>query len=725
MRWPKCPSLWRMGFSLGAMLAIMSTFNDLAADVVAAMTTDELLECLDGDLDFWAGLADMIGGGYLEHTFPGGSCQRLGVKGIAFSDGPRGVVVGENTCFPVSMARGATWDPHLERSVGDAIGRELRVRGANFFGGVCINLLRHPAWGRAQETYGEDPFLLGQMGAALSEGSQQHVMACVKHFALNSMENARFAVDVTVADDVLHEVYLPHFERVVASGVASVMSAYNSVNGEWCGHSRHLLTEVLRERWGFDGFVISDFIYGLRDAAASVRAGLDIEMPFRMVRHQHLRAALDDGDVTLDEIKLSVQRSVATQMRFAGTLSAPVPHESVVAGPQHTALAYEAAVRSLVLLHNEPVGGAPVLPLPHAASLAVIGHQAAAHALGDRGSSRVSPPLVVSLLDGLSAAHQAPISHHDGRDIEAAALAAMAADVAVVMVGYDHEDEGEYVGLEGTAHLQGLFPPQQPDTGELLTKAFEKVARHAGERSMGRGGDRTSLRLRPHDEALVEAVTAANPRTVVLVVAGSAVLMPWAHRTAATMMVWYPGQEGGRAIADVLTGHRLPTGRLPLTIPHSESHLPAFDPAATEVVYDRWHGYTKLHRDGQAAHFPFGFGLGYTTFGIESLEVRGASAFASVMNTGEGAGSHLVQLYAGSAHSPADGRPEWLLCGFAHTPVMGPGQRVTVEIALDTWALRRWDPVAQSMQSPTGEYRISARSHADHHDAPTVPHAFS
>ncbi len=706
------------------MLADMSTFTELAAEVVAAMTLDELLECLDGDLDFWAGLADMIGGGYVEHTFPGGSCARLGVKGIAFSDGPRGVVVGESTCFPVSMARGATWDPSLERSIGDAIGRELRVRGANFFGGVCINLLRHPAWGRAQETYGEDPLLLGEMGAALTEGAQQHVMACAKHFALNSMENARFSVDVTVADDVAHEVYLPHFERVVRAGVASVMSAYNSVNGDWCGHSHHLLTEVLREQWGFEGFVVSDFIYGLRDAAASVRAGLDIEMPFRMVRHQHLRTALDAGDVTLEHLRASVVRSVATQMRFARTLSGPTPDPSVVAGAHHSALAYEAAVRSVVLLRNEPVDGAPVLPLAHGTSLAVIGQQASGHALGDRGSSRVSPPRVVPLLDGLRSAHEGPMTYHDGLDIAAAAHAAATADVAVVMVGYTHEDEGEYVGLEGTAHLQGLFPPRQPDTQDLLAQAFERVARHGGERSMGRGGDRASLHLRAHDEALIDAVVAANPRTVVLVVSGSAVLMPWATRAAAVMMVWYPGQEGGRAIADVLTGHRRPTGRLPLSIPRSDEHLPHFDASATEITYDRWHGYTKLHRDGVDAHFPFGFGLGYTSFAIDSLEVRGEAAWVTVVNTGDGAGSHLVQLYGGSTDSPHDGRAAWLLCGFAHTPVMGPGQRVMVEVPLHTWALRRWDAAVRRMVPPIGQYRISARNHADHHDAPSVIHTF-
>lgn len=698
----------------------MSTFREVAAELVAAMTIDELLECTDGDLDFWAGLADMIGGGYLEHTFPGGSCARMGVQGIRFSDGPRGVVVGESTCFPVSMARGAAWDPTLERAIGDAIGRELRVRDANFYGGVCINLLRHPAWGRAQETYGEDPLLLGEMGAALTEGVQQHVMACVKHYALNSMENARFSVDVTVADDVLHEVYLPHFERVVRAGVASVMSAYNSVNGEWCGHHRHLLTDVLRGMWGFEGFVVSDFIYGIRDAAASVFGGLDIEMPFRMVRHQHLRAALERGDVEVDDVRESVTRTIATQLRFGSVLAAPAPDAAVVGCERHRELAYEAAVRGIVLLRNERAEGEPVLPLMGGASVALIGHQAAGHALGDRGSSRVTPAHVVSLLEGLSTAHDGTVHHHDGADPAAAAELAATCDVAVVMVGYDHRDEGEYVGLEGTAHLATLFPPRQPDTDALLRAGFERAQAHRGDRSMGPGGDRASLHLSDADEELVRAVAAANPRTVVLVVAGSAVMMPWAHTVPAVAMVWYPGQEGGRAIADVLTGNRFPVGRLPLTIPRSEAHLPHFDAAATDVTYDRWHGYTKLHHDGNAAHFPFGFGLGYTTFTIDSLAVRGGAVVATVTNTGLRAGSHVVQLYGGSTASPHDGRPEWLLCGFARTGMLAPGQRAEVEVPLQTWALRRWDPASATMQPPTGPHRISARSHADHHDAPAV-----
>jgi beta-glucosidase len=250
-----------------------------AAALCSALTPEEKLSMLEGDLNFWEGRIRALTLGQSNRTCPAAVIPRLGIPGFDFLDGPRGVGLGTATCFPVSMARGASFDPALETAIGEAIGKELRVRGGTLFGGVCINLLRHPAWGRAQETYGEDPYHVGEMGAALSKGVQRHAMACVKHFALNSMETSRHRVDVTCDERALHEVYLPHFRRVVESGVAVVMSAYNSVNGDWCGHSRHLLTEILKEEWGFDGTVITDFIFGIRDATASLKAGLDIEMP--------------------------------------------------------------------------------------------------------------------------------------------------------------------------------------------------------------------------------------------------------------------------------------------------------------------------------------------------------------------------------------------------------------------------------------------------------------
>ena len=218
--------------------------------LLAQLTLEEKVEIMDADTPFWSGMVFMMDGGYNMRTWDAGVISRLSIEGVRFSDGPRGLVMKDATTFPVSMARGAAWDTELEERIGEIIGRELRAKGGTFFGGVCINLLRHPAWGRAQESYGEDPYLLGEMGAALTRGVQKHAMACAKHYALNSMENARFTVDVTISPRALHEIYLPHFKRCVDEGVAAIMSAYNSVNGEWCGQNKVLLTDILKQKLG-------------------------------------------------------------------------------------------------------------------------------------------------------------------------------------------------------------------------------------------------------------------------------------------------------------------------------------------------------------------------------------------------------------------------------------------------------------------------------------------
>ena len=429
-----------------------------ALSVVEAMTDEELLWCLDGDAPTWAGLEFLGRGGYHEAPFHAARIPRVGMPGISFSDGPRGVVIGNATCFPVSMARGATWDPELEERIGEAIGRELRASGATLYGGVCVNLLRHPAWGRAQETYGEDPHHVGELGAALTRGIQRHAMATVKHFAANSMENARFRIDVEVDEVALHEVYLPHFRRIVDEGVACVMTAYNRLNGTYCGDHRELLADILRDEWSFEGFVISDWIFGIRDAAASVHAGLDIEMPYRMVRADHLADALADGTASWDDVRLAVKRIVATLLRFDDVLSQPGPEPGVIGAAEHLALSREVAARSIVLLRNEPVAGVPVLPIDPAASIAVIGRLADRVNLGDGGSSDVYSLDNVTPLAGVRAAvTEAEVTHHDGEDLEAAAAVAATADVAIVVVGYTAEDEGEFIGDPGI-DLQHLFP---------------------------------------------------------------------------------------------------------------------------------------------------------------------------------------------------------------------------------------------------------------------------
>ncbi len=701
-----------------------------ARSVVAEMTPAERLWCLDGDLPFWAGLEDLGTGGYHRRPFPAARVERLGVPGFEFSDGPRGVVIGPATCFPVSMARGATWDVDLEERVGDAIGRELRAVGATLYGGVCVNVLRHPAWGRAQETYGEDPFHVGELAAALTRGVQRHAMACVKHLACNSIENSRFAVDVTVDEVSLHEVYLPHFRRVVEEGVAAVMSAYNSVNGQWCGQNRTLLTDVLRDEWGFEGFVISDWIFGVRDAEASLSAGLDLEMPYRMVRARDLPGALERGESSWDDVDRSVTRLVATLLRFHEVLSRPPPARDVLASTAHRKLAREAAAKSVVLLRNEPVAGAPLLPVDRdrLGAMAVVGSLAAVRNLGDGGSSDVLAPAAVTVLDAVRAAlGPGSVLYLDGKDIGATATAAAACDLVLMVVGYTREDEGEYVGGEGTAKLIELFPG--PDDPELAQRFTTRVARDPGpgapaqvqdarDPGFSQGGDRRSLRLHSHDEALIGAVGAANPRTVVAVVAGSAVVVSgWAGRVPAIVQSWYGGMEAGNGLADVLFGDVDATGRLPFTVPVDESDLPEFEPDSEAVTYGSWHGWWHLEREGTEPAYPFGFGLSYTTFGSESFEavldeerheivVRGF-----VLNTGTRRGTDLVQVYGGHRSWAAGGRPARRLLGFTRLE-MTAGERAEVSIRVPLARLAVHDGEHRCWVLEKGTYLLEVARHA-------------
>ena len=210
-----------------------------AQELLAQLSVAEKLALLEGDTDFWPGMVDIASrdASHL-HPWPAGVLPRLGLAGLQFVDGPRGVVLkGGATTFPPPIARGACWDVELEERIGEVMAREARSFGANWLAAVCVNLLRHPGWGRAQETYGEDPVLLGALGAAMTRGIQRHAVACVKHFALNSIDSSRFLVDVQVSERVLHELYLPHFRACVEAGAGSVMSAYNQVNGEWCGQN--------------------------------------------------------------------------------------------------------------------------------------------------------------------------------------------------------------------------------------------------------------------------------------------------------------------------------------------------------------------------------------------------------------------------------------------------------------------------------------------------------
>ena len=698
-----------------------------ARAIVAGMTEDEKLWCLDGDAPFWAGLAYLAEAGYHKSPFRAAAVERVGVPGFAFSDGPRGVVVDQATCFPVSMARGATWDIDLEERIGDAIGRELRAVGADLFGGVCVNVLRHPAWGRAQETYGEDPHHVGEMGAALTHGVQRHAMACVKHFACNSMENARFAVDITVDEAALHEVFLPQFRRIVEEGVAVVMGAYNSVNGEWCGQSRALLTDVLRTEWGFTGFVISDWILGLRDAGRSLHGGLDVEMPYRMIRADHLRSDIEAGVASWAEVDRAVERVVATQLRFADVIAGPVPGRDVLANPAHRSLAREAAAKSVVLLRNEPVDGVPLLPLDvrRGTAVALIGTLATAVNLGDGGSSDVWAPEVVTVADGLrSALPGVTVRVDDGADTGRAASVASSSDVALVVVGYTRLDEGEYIGEFATAHLAHLFPGEDDPalvdrfTASIADERSVEPPGHAAPSAaaggFAEGGDRRSLRLHDHDVALIRAVAAGNPRTVVAVVAGSAVVISeWDQAVPAVVQSWYSGMEGGHGLADVLLGSIDAGGRLPFSVPRVESDLPAFDADAATFTYDAWHGYWHLARQGTPPAYPFGFGLSYTSFVLEAASCEAGdgelTVGASVRNAGPRRGTDVVQVYA---HREEPGRPARLI-GFERIE-LAAGEAASVRLVIPLTALAERDVGTHSMVVRPGSYLVRvARNAAD------------
>ena len=690
------------------------TVEAAAADLVSQLTDDELLWLLDGDTPMLKGLVETANR-YNWTPFPAGHIERLGIPGIHFVDGPRGVVVGRATAFPVSIARAASWDTDLERRVGDAIGKEARAVGGNCFAGICINVAPVPGWGRSQESYGEDPLLVGRMGSALLDGVSPWTMTIVKHFALNSMEEARFFVDVRVDEATMREAYLPQFRATVEAGADGVMSAYNSVNGEWAGQNRHLLTNILRNDWGFTGFVMTDFVFGLRDAISSVAAGQDVEMPFRMQRARELPKALRQGRIDRADVVRADERLIGAQLRLA-VRAHPHPPANVTACIEHRALAREAAARGTVLLRNTEFDGTATLPLAETSlkSLAVLGRLADQPNLGDLGSSRVYPPDTVSILAGLRERLGDKVVQPDVDEADAIA----GADAVVIVVGMDAFDEGEAL-VSADSDALAVFG------GPMKWKSMRHIAAKVmGSRVVTKrlgGGDRASLHLHDQDADLIARVSALNPRTIVVLIGGGTLMIdPWDQDVAAVLHAWYPGMEGGRALADILLGDTEPSGRLPVAIPARREDLPVVDWRARTVTYPRWFGQQKLDRDRVAAAYPLGFGLGYTTFDITDLAVGNLegeefTAAVTVRNTGARAGRHVVQIYA-TQDTDFD-VPARALVGFA---VVGADAQTSsvVEVHCSTRPMQRW--TGDRLQLTVAAMRIEAASHAGDPKAKTV-----
>lgn len=650
----------------------------------------------------------------------GSGVERLAIPPLLFTDGPRGVTRGSSTCFPCTMGRGATFDADLERRIGEAMGAEARAQGCTLSGAVCINLLRHPAWGRAQETYGEDPWHLGVMGAAMGTGIQHHnVIATVKHFALNSMENARFTVNVRVEERALHEVYLPHFRHCLDAGVATVMTAYNKVNGEFCGQNEILLTDILRGEWGFDGFVHSDWVRGVYKIYG-LSAGLDVENPEPLVFGDKLVAAVDSGAVDPKVIDRACRRVLRTQFRFAAQQD-PLPDypAELVACDAHRALALEAAEKCAVLLENDGV-----LPLNRDAvkRVAVLGALADIENTGDNGSSRVRPPYVVTPLQGLRRLlGEEAVSHADGTDPDGIARALAGADVAVVVAGYTAKEEGEYI--IGDVAL-----------GADKEKGADGPAPRPSLSATPIGGDRVSLCLPADQVGLIRTAAESGLPVIVVIVAGSAVLVEeWREHASAVLMSFYAGMEGGTALAKLLFGNVSPSGKLPFTVARDPDHYPFFDRDATEIEYGYWHGYTKFDREGLQPRYAFGHGLSYSRFSYTALEARavglsylpltasiveGAIEISiAVTNDGAATAEEIVQCYISPPGTEAD-RPHKLLRGFERVQ-LAPGETRRVEFCVPLRVMQWRDPDRHAWRLERGQYRVLVGGSSD--DLNSVP----
>ncbi|MFB7845586.1 glycoside hydrolase family 3 protein [Streptomyces sp. NPDC056053] len=759
----------------------------------------------------------------------------VGLRSLVMSDGPIGVrgvswsADDPSVALPSPTALAATWDPALARRAGRLLAQEARRKGVHVLLAPTVNLHRSPLGGRHFETYSEDPYLTGEIGTGYVRGVQDGgVGTTVKHFVANDAETDRFTVDNVVAPRALREVYLAPFERIVRNAHPwGIMSAYNRVNGSTMTEHHYLQNTVLRGEWGYDGFVVSDWL-AARSTVGAARGGLDVAMPGpRTVYGKALADAVRAGRVEEAVVDGAV-RNVLRLAARVGLLDGAPPVVDPAAHPgalDGDALAREIARRSFVLVRNERAA----LPLAATAvrRIALSGALARdARVLGG-GSAQVFPHHVVTPLDGLAAAlPDGVLDYRVGADPndelipaqKGFELRAVCRDADGTVIGsaplhdgtlqwlgddlpagvtrerlhtveitgtFVPRDSGEHVfGTRGTGALTltvadetlydgvhrvtgsadpgeaffgnplergritlvagepvhvslrqvpetlaedgpilgvsfslcHLGPRRDPD--ELIAEAVE-AARGADaaivvvgttERVESEGFDRTDLRLPGHQDELVAAVAAVNPRTVVVVNSGSPVELPWREEVAAVLLGWFPGQEAGHALADVLLGAEEPGGRLPTTWPVALADVPVSSTTPTDgrLHYDEgvFVGYPAWEKAGTAPAYPFGHGLGYTTWEYESLVAGRDSVTVRVRNTGTRPGAETVQVYLAPRHADA-GRPARRLAGFARVEA-APGESADAVIALERRAYEIWDEEAYDWVLVPGAYEVQA-----------------
>jgi beta-glucosidase len=748
--------------------------------------------------------------------------ERIGLRSLVMSDGPIGVrgtgwaPDDPSVALPSPTALAAAWDVELAATAGRLLGQEARRKGVDVLLGPTVNLHRTPLGGRHFECYSEDPLLSGEVAAGFVRGVQEHgVGTTVKHLVGNDFETDRMEVDVRIGERALREIYLAPFERVVAAGGWGVMSAYNGVNGAPMAANEAIQQRILKDEWGFDGVVVSDW-RAARSTVGAALGGLDVAMPaMDNPWGARLVAAVRAGEVPESVIDDKCRRVLLLAWRVGALAGGPVP--APPAELDGDAVAHEVAARSFVLVRNENF----TLPLEVAGltRVAVIGALALdARVLGG-GSAQVSPPHTISPLEGLGRSlsgvdvqfavgadprpflpaahgpqwtetavtigdHSFPVDPATVRWIGSlpGGLDAAQVDGLRLATTFTPDEGGEHtfavsgfgtfelsvagqVRYAGTLHPPGagradllLHPREQrvPATlaaGEpvpvVLRQTIERGTAHSVATTLGHrppapdpdglieeaarlaagsevaivvvgtteqveseGFDRTSLALPGRQDELVARVAATNPRTVVVVNAGSPVLMPWSEQVAAILLTWFPGQEAGAALADVLLGVLEPGGRLPTTWPRRAADCPVLEIAPRDgvVAYDEgvFVGYRGWLRSGRTPLYAFGHGLGYTSWRYDEMAVNSGEAVVTLANVGARSGREIVQVYVSPA-APDGERPERWLAGFANVTAH-PEETVTVRIPLPARAFETW---SDGWQTVPGDYRVIAAHAVD------------
>ena len=595
--------------------------------------------------------------------------EKQNVPGIMMSDGPHGLrcqagdadMIGVNeslpaTCFPTAVTAGATWNRELYAAEGEAIGKEGAAAGVSVVLGPGCNIKRNPLGGRNFEYISEDPYLAGKMAAAFINGQQRTgVASSLKHFAVNNQEYKRQNGDSQLDERTLREIYLTPFEIAVKeSKPGTVMCSYNKINGVHASDSKRLLTDILRGEWGFDGMVVTDW-GALYDRIEGFKAGCDLNMPGGSKFMERATAeAVRNGKLDEKDIDAAVERILRLVDQTAGLTAPAVDFDA------HHALALKVAEQGAVLLKNE----GHILPLAES-DIVLIGHMAAAMRYQGSGSSHINPTKLVNLTDALPdipycAGCDAQGSVTEG-GLREATEAARTRKIAVVVVGLPESYESE---------------------------AF----------------DRDHMKLPEGYNALVEAVAAANPNTVVVLLGGSAMELPWADKVKAILYMGLPGQAGGQAAANLLTGKVIPSGKLTETWPVAYEDViskDTFGRKNTEYREGVYVGYRYYDKAGKPVRYPFGHGLSYTEFAYSNLSVEGRTVSVKIQNTGTVRGEEVVQLYIAP---PEDGlfRPTRELKGFSKVE-LDPGESATVQFELDDRSFAVW---ADGWKVPSGTYTV-------------------